>query len=264
MHKVYERAPNVGALLTSPGIITLTGGGGKTSLMYKLVSLLMKQGNNAVAATTTKIFMDDHHQKQIVFVKSADQCIDAVRKACKLAVPTVLCLKADDVDSRKAIGIPPEWLDTVNNEAPDAILVVEGDGSGGRSLKGHLKHEPVIPSNSKLIIPVIGLDVIGQRIDEQTVHRPQRFCELAGAKLGDMITERLVAAVLCHPQGYLQHSPREAHILPLLNKAETFARWRSAIEICNQIAGFKDVPFQMVLAGSVKQVKISVRILQHH
>lgn len=253
----------MGALLTPPGIITITGGGGKTSLMYTLLAGLKAKGIKAVGATTTKIYIHDRHEKAIIFAESDFECIQAVAQANAIAKPAVICAGIDTFNSDKAVGIQPEWLDRISRDMADCLFIVEGDGSAGKSLKGYLPYEPVIPQTSKLVIPVIGLDAIGQIIDETVVHRALRFSELAGVRLGEVLTEEMVAKVIGHPDGYLHNTPLHAHIIPLLNKAETFGRLRSALAICREFASLHRGALDAVLIGSVEKGTYSIRILKH-
>lgn len=263
MFRDILRAPCVGALLTPPGIITITGGGGKTSLMYTLLASLKRRGIKAVGATTTKIYINDRHEKEIIFAKAAIDCLQAVAQANAIDKPAVICSGIDPLNADKAVGVQPEWIDKASRDMPDCLFIVEGDGSAGKSLKGHLPYEPVIPQTSKLIIPVIGLDAVGQIIDETVVHRALRFSELAGAGLGELLTEAMVAKVIGHPEGYLHNAPLHAHIIPLLNKAETFNRLRSALAICRGLTNLPRGTPEAVLIGSIEKGRYSIRILKH-
>lgn len=253
----------MGALLTPPGIITLTGGGGKTSLMHALLASLRNSGINAVGATTTKIYIHDHHEKEIIFVHSAEECLRAVTKAKAGQRPAVICSGVDPKHADKALGVPPEWLDTAGRHSPDCVFIVEGDGSAGKSLKGYLPHEPVIPQTTKLVIPVVGLDAIGQPLTEVAVHRAARFCEVTGASIQDVITENMIAQAMVHANGYLHKIPSHSRVIPLLNKAETCHGMRSALTICKLLAAMSRTTLPAVLIGSLKEGWYSIRILEH-
>jgi probable selenium-dependent hydroxylase accessory protein YqeC len=244
-------------------MITLIGGGGKTSLLYALLRFLKARGIHAVGATTTKIYHSDCHAKQIRFVPTLPACLEAAKEAADFPDITMLCFSLDRDDPAKATGIPAEWLDTVVEKQPDILLVVEGDGSAGRSLKGHLPHDPVIPAASKLIIPVIGIDAVGKPINQETVHRVQRFCELSGGREQDRITEDMVVNVLFHPEGYLRHAPPAAEIIPFLNKAETLGAYKHAIRLGEKLTGMNRERIRFFAFGSVHQSCYAIRKLQH-
>jgi molybdenum cofactor cytidylyltransferase len=82
-----------------------------------------------------------------------------------------------------------------------------------------------------VVIPLVGLDVLGQPLDAEHVHRPQLVAELTGAALGDPVTPAMIAAVLAHPQGGAKDLPPSARVIPFLNKAEDAVSLAAAREI---------------------------------
>jgi molybdenum cofactor cytidylyltransferase len=92
----------------------------------------------------------------------------------------------------------------------------------------------VIPESSTLVVPVIGLDVLGQPLDPHHVHRPELVASLAGAALGDPVTPAMLAAVLAHPEGGGKAVPQGARLVPFLNKADdaqTLAKARTVASL---------------------------------
>ncbi len=104
----------------------------------------------------------------------------------------------------------------------DAVLV-EADGSRSRPFKAPGQHEPVVPAATAILVPVAGLNSIGQPLDEDHVHRSGVVSELAQVPVGSFVTAETVARVLAHPQGGAKHCPAGARLVPLLNKADTDA-----------------------------------------
>jgi molybdenum cofactor cytidylyltransferase len=116
-----------------------------------------------------------------------------------------------------------------------ATLLVEADGARGRSLKAPAAHEPVIPPFADLVVPIVGLDVIGEAVGEAYVHRPEIVSQLAGLTSGGVIEPTHVAQVLCHPLGGLKGVPSGAEVRVLLNKAETDARIEAGEDLAGRI-----------------------------
>lgn len=132
----------------------------------------------------------------------------------------VLLIGQADAESGKAFGIPPQVIDELAATGHFDLILNEADGSRMRPFKAPAEHEPVIPASTTLVIPVVGLDALGQSLSEETVHRAKLVSRLSGTALGQPITPQTVAAVLCHPDGGLKNAPVQARVIPLLNKLD--------------------------------------------
>ena len=102
-------------------------------------------------------------------------------------------------------------------------ILNEADGSRMRPFKAPAAHEPVIPAETTLVVPVVGADVFGQPLDAEHVHRPELVSALSGAPLGAPITPEIVARVLAHPEGGRKGVPAGARVVVLINKVESLA-----------------------------------------
>lgn len=111
-------------------------------------------------------------------------------------------------------------------EAADYVLV-EADGSRRLPIKAHASHEPVIPPESKKIICVVGASGFGRRIEE-TVHRPELFCRLTGAKDGDRLTPALAARAIAR-----EGLARQVFV----NQVEEAEDWAGAEEFARALEG---------------------------
>ncbi len=203
-----------------PRLVTVTGGGGKTSLMYYLVAGLKAAGETAFAAATAKLFFPGGAGHHLVLVGSLPDCRQAVADWRRYPGTVTLAREAVSEAPGKLAGLDPAWLDAVSAENPAVRFVVEGDGSAGLPLKGHLGHDPVVPAATRLLIPVIGADAIGRPLAVGYVHRPARAAELAGATPGERVTVAMIARLLLHPEGYLHNCPPGTGVVPFINKAE--------------------------------------------
>jgi len=236
--------------LRSPRIVTMIGGGGKTSLMYCLQAGLYRAGRTAVAATTTKLSRDS--SCRFAPIASLAEGYDAVESALRHGALITLVAGVAAGDPAKMAGIPPEWIDRLATRFPDTVFLVEGDGSAGRPLKGHLAHEPVIPAASGLVIAVVGVDALGTPLNA-AAHRPDRIAELTGAEPGSPVSARLVAELLLHPQGYLRRCPPASRVVPFINKVESPERRALARELATVILERRHPRVDTVVIGSVRQ-----------
>lgn len=163
-----------------PGLICLTGSGGKTSLAHALAERL---DGRVVFCTTTRIFPssvlpvftgDGVGELDRLLEERGAVCVGTPAENGKLTTPRI------DFD--------------VLRELADYVLV-EADGSRGMPLKAHLAHEPVLPAGFDRNLLLVGAEGFGKTV-LQTVHRAERFAELAGCTVGDDASPENVAIVL--------------------------------------------------------------------
>jgi molybdenum cofactor cytidylyltransferase len=110
----------------------------------------------------------------------------------------------------------------------------------------------VIPAETSLLVPVVGIDAVGLLLSEETVHRPALVAALAGLALGDAITTAAVAALLMHPQAALKNAPAHARIIPLINKVHSEAALGAAREVAARVMGQEVEPeLQRLLIAAV-------------
>jgi molybdenum cofactor cytidylyltransferase len=207
--------------LEQPRLVTLIGGGGKTSLMYYLAGLLTAGGHAVIATTTTKLASHEQPGFRFAAAQSLEQAEAQVAKALRQHEAVTLVSGQDAGNAAKMAGVPPAWLEALARQFSDTIFIVEGDGAAGRPLKGHQAHEPVIPEASRVVVAVIGVDVLDKPLSAEWVHRPERVSELTGLPLNSPVTEEAVVRLLQHPEGYLRNCPEPSLVVPFINKVET-------------------------------------------
>lgn len=165
------------------GIVAVVGSGGKTTLLRELARELAAAGRTVVLATSTRILPFE----DVPTLTAADE--ESIRGA--LAKHGVAC-----------VGEPAEKGKLAAPEIPFAQLasladhvLVEADGSRRLPLKAHEAWEPVIPEGTARTILVVGASGFGRPVAE-AVHRPERFCELAGCRQDDAATPAAAARVI--------------------------------------------------------------------
>jgi molybdenum cofactor cytidylyltransferase len=89
-----------------------------------------------------------------------------------------------------------------------------------RPFKAPAGHEPVIPPETTVVVPVVGADVFGKPLHEDHVHRAELIAGLAGVALDAAITPDVVAGVLAHPDGGRKGVPPGARVIVMINKAD--------------------------------------------
>ena len=166
------------ALGVGPGVTSVIGSGGKTSL---LAALARELPGTVVLTTTTHILPFEG----VPLVTSADA--DDVRAA--LAGSRVVCV-GSQAEKNGKLTVPELGIDALAALA-DYVLV-EADGARRLPLKAHASWEPVVPACSRRTILLLGASGLGRPVRD-AVHRPELFCELAGCAPEDAAAAELVA-----------------------------------------------------------------------
>lgn len=173
------------ALEIRPGVTSVIGSGGKSTLLARLAAELAEGGATVALATTT------HFMPFPGVVCVAGGSAEEVRLA--LAAHGVTCVAAPAVGAAGKLG--PAALAPVELARLADYVLVEADGSKRLPLKAHAAWEPVVPEGSTQSVLVVGASGFGRPVRE-AVHRPERFCELAGCSPEDEATPEAVAAVI--------------------------------------------------------------------
>ena len=205
--------------VTGDDIVALVGGGGKTTAMFRLARDMVDGGGNAITTTTTRIFA-----AQIALAPAHVPAAGATRERVRAALARhqhVLVIGDTDPASGKADGVSLDLFRRLRAWCPGVCLLNEADGSRMRPFKAPAAHEPVIPPETTLVLPVVGADVLGKPLDGDHVHRPELVSALSCVPLGTPITPAIVARVLAHPEGGRKGVPAGARVVVLINKVES-------------------------------------------
>lgn len=214
-------------------VVALVGGGGKSTAMFCLAREAVDKGGRAITTTTTKIFA-----AQIALAPAHVPAADATRERVSAALAAhgqVLVIGATDTTTGKADGVSLDLFGRLRHWCPDACILNEADGSRMRPFKAPAAHEPVIPVETTLVVPVVGADIFGKTLDADHVHRPELVGALSGAPLGAPITPEIVARVLAHPEGGRKGVPGSARVVVLINKVEGLADRSQARETAERL-----------------------------
>ncbi len=232
-------------------LVAIVGGGGKTTLMYSLVSELAKNASRVAAATTTKIFAPGPDDPvQLVCGQDFDALVGAVGDIT--GRPPVL--GGGLLPKNKVEGISSDDCDALFDGAVFDHLIVEADGARRKPLKAPATSEPVVPGATTLFIAVVGLSCLGEALSEDIAFRPELVAAATGLEEGDPITAEALVNLLSSAGGLRKGCPPGANMAVLLNQADTSAQRRAAQKIALQLLG-PQTPWERVVVGHLLDEK---------
>ncbi len=161
-------------LQIKPGVTAVIGSGGKTTLLSRLCRQL--QGT-VIVCTSTHIFPAEGlplYTGKLNGMPAEKLCLGTPAEKGKLTAPE---------QSFEELA-----------KLADFVLV-EADGAKHLPIKAHLDYEPVIPACCNNIVQIVGLSGLGRPI-HLAAHRPERFAQLCGCAVTDILTPARVAHVL--------------------------------------------------------------------
>jgi molybdenum cofactor cytidylyltransferase len=235
--------------LSTKEVVAFVGAGGKTMAMYRLADELAKQGKRTVITTTAKVYPPTPEQAdRLIVAPNVDELLARLGQALRERQRIVAAANLDERDG-KLIGIAPDLVARIAALPQVDATLVEADGSKGHPIKAPAEHEPPVPPCTTLLVPMAGLDAVGQPLSDRVAHRPERVAAIAGIEPGAVITPQVVAAVLVHRDGGLRNAPSGVRVVALLNKSDDKARLEEAWVIARLL--LTSAEFESVVVGAM-------------
>jgi molybdenum cofactor cytidylyltransferase len=237
--------------ITRGEVVAFVGAGGKSTAIRRIVTEFHTQ-IPVVVTTTTKIALDqsDLARDHLVLDSMDDfqSLLEPLRK-----FESVLLTGQKDENEPKWVGLKPDLIEkliqTVRER--DWVVLVEADGARRKSLKVPAPYEPVLPSSCDLVVPVVGLDVIGEDISSPKIHRPEILMKLLDLHQRDQIGPYHVVEILTSSKGGLKNVPPSSSVRVLLNKADSDRNLDYGYEVARGL--IKNKRIQSVLLASVME-----------
>lgn len=167
-------------------VVSLVGGGGKTTLLYAMSAHCARKGWRVLTLTTTHI-----QRPESRYARNTEE-VEALWAAGSYAVVGTPAengkLTAPPLDSLR------EWT-----QRADAVFL-EADGAKRLPCKVPAAHEPVLLPESDLVLAVAGLSALGRPLHE-VCFRLEQACALLSAGPDTLLTPELLARMLANPAG---------------------------------------------------------------
>ena len=189
-------------------VVSLVGGGGKTTLLYQLSAHCARKGWRVLAATTTHIRQPDHN---MAHTEAECSALWAAGEYAVLGTPS---------GGGKLTAPPPDLLHRWIPQA-DAVFL-EADGAKRMPCKAPASREPVLLPECDTVLAVAGLSAVEKPL-ETVCFRLETACALLGAAPETLLTPELLARLLASEAGG-RKQVGERQFYAVLNQADDAAR----------------------------------------
>lgn len=196
------------ALDARTGIVSVVGAGGKKTTLYALAAQL----DRAVVTATVRI---PPFEDAVASISVTDDPVSAVEATAEWPIGVV----AERERSDRYRGFDADQIGAVA-DAADGPVLVKADGARMREVKAPGSHEPQIPPETDTVVPVASVHAVGEPLDAETVHRPERVAAVTGLSVGETITAEAVGQLLGDAAGGRKNVPDGASVVPLVNKVD--------------------------------------------
>ena len=229
-------------------VISLVGGGGKTTLMFTLGEELSSGRNGVLLTTTTKIWEPAPSPSFALFLSEKFSemkrwVVDNLQKY------SYLVIAQKKLTDGKLQGIVPQWVEELDSLPGVSFVLVEGDGAAGRSLKAPREGEPVVPLNTSLLIPVVGIDALGCPLEEKHVFRSEIAARVLNMALGSTVTEAMIARLI---EEIIKVRPPNAQVMPFINKVDLPGGLEKARKLASHLQRIEGVKIERVILGQAQ------------
>lgn len=195
-------------------VVSLVGGGGKSTLMYFLAQTCARQGRRVLVTTTTNIFQPH----DCVHARSEEE-IRALWDGGSIAV-----IGTPIPEKGKFQSPDPRILAWAMERAD--VVFVEADGSKHRPIKVPRDGEPVIHPQCDTVLAVMGLSAIGKPLKDVAFRVPD-VIRLLGVEEDHILTEEDAARILSSSFGG-RKDVGDRKFCVVLNQCDDGNRRRSA------------------------------------
>ncbi len=217
----------------SQPVISIVGGGGKTTALFTLASEFREKGRRVLVTTTTAMFKPEKEPMDQLMIQEGP-LLPGLQPDL-FENPSLTVWGTSLRDDGKLTGVSMgALLDTIAHGSFD-ISLIESDGSRRRPVKAPASHEPVIAQVSTTVIGVIGLSCLQMKAVEENVHRLKRFCDITGARIGEALEPEALINLVLHQEGLFKTVPQGAQKILMLNQADHDWQREAGHRICQAV-----------------------------
>ncbi len=244
-------------------LICFYGGGGKTSLLFRLARELASLDKKVLLTTTTRMSIPE--TVPCVYTAIAAEAGRQLRES--FYHHDIVMLGDHLLPGNKIGGVDPYLVEELYRTEVSSYILVEADGAAHKPLKGYASYEPVLPPGSTQNIPLAGVEAVGKRISAENVHRPALFASQVGAEGENYITVDHFVRYLSKMEKTGRILSPSARVTPIINKVdllqgrelvrEVAASWalRSSADRLFFLAASEEAPVKFIFTNTTGEAR---------
>ncbi|NMS91643.1 putative selenium-dependent hydroxylase accessory protein YqeC [Clostridioides difficile] len=223
-------------------IITVVGAGGKTSFINYFADFYRYE-LKVLLTTTTKIYVPDNYENIIMTIDGT-----VIPSICHGVTVCGSYINSEN----KIVGIDSSILDKIIDKFD--LVLIEGDGSKKKKLKGWNNGEPVVYHKTTKTVGILDITSFGMDINEENIHRLDIFKKIANLDTynndsNPTVNLQNLKSIILNPNGLFKNYCGEKVLF--INKVENEKYKNLAIKL---IKGIKEDESKMeIFYGSIKQ-----------
>ncbi|HJG95917.1 MAG TPA: putative selenium-dependent hydroxylase accessory protein YqeC [Romboutsia timonensis] len=231
--------------INNKDIITIIGAGGKTSLMFSASSLL-RNDYKVLVTTTTHIYVPDNnlYDKIIMLTHFENENYNNILQNNKNGVYVI---GSHIVNNSKIKGLTFDMLDKITPYFD--VVIIEGDGSKEKSLKGWNDNEPVIYPKTTKTIGIVDISSIGIDINEENIHRVDKFLDIINDYSNNKVNIEHLEKLILNKNGLFKFYKGEKILF--INKVEDINKRKNALNIIKDIKNENQSYIDKFIYGSI-------------
>lgn len=223
-------------------IITVVGAGGKTSFINYFADFY-RDKLKVLLTTTTKIYVPSDYDNIILTIDGT-----AIPSICH---GVTVCGSYIN-NENKVVGINSSILDEIVDKFD--LVLIEGDGSKRKRLKGWNNGEPVVYHKSTKTIGILDITSFGMSINEENIHRLDIFKKIASVDTYNISSNSTVSLenlknIVLNPNGLFKNYSGKRVLF--INKVENEKYKNLAIKLIKNINEYESEI--EIFYGSIKQ-----------
>jgi len=192
--------------------IGLIGGGGKTSLLYRLGYDLARSHRRVLLTSLTKAGHSPEYPVHYWPLPGNPENWFQERN------PVYVLLK--QLGPEKYQGLTTAQLEQLLPHVD--VCVAEADGARRHPLKAHNDCDLHLPDCVTHVLILVGAEAVNRPLNEKWVHRPELFQKLWGLPPDERLTPNIIARVVTHPKGYRSRLNPNTPTVYFINQADSF------------------------------------------